>query len=81
MQSSINEFSLNLFVAGSKHNLNIEEEEDDIKEEYNANQIIIGGGNISWVVNDLNIQQKLTEYQLKKKSPKIKLEYYNIIFF
>jgi hypothetical protein len=79
-QPSINEISLNPFVVGSKHGRDIEEEEDNIEEEYNADKTIIGGGNVSWVVDDLNIRQKLTEYQ-KKKPPKTKPEYYDVIFF
>ncbi|CAG8645245.1 8945_t:CDS:2, partial [Funneliformis mosseae] len=30
------------------------EEEDDTEEEFNADRTIIGGGNISWIVNDKN---------------------------
>ncbi|CAG8505417.1 7996_t:CDS:2 [Paraglomus occultum] len=57
------------------------EEEDDTEEEYNADQTIIGGGNVSWIVNGLDIRKKLTEYQLERNLPKSKPEYYDVIFF
>ena len=50
------------------------------KEEYGAERTIVGGKSTSWVVNGINIRQRLTEYQrtgLQKTRP----EYYDVILF
>jgi len=68
------------YSQGRKHERE-PEEEDDTEEEYNADETIIGGGNVSWVVNGHDIRKKLTEYQLERNPPKSKPEYYDVIFF
>ncbi|CAG8733956.1 7764_t:CDS:2, partial [Cetraspora pellucida] len=45
-----NQVNSNPSIAGNKHYLD-SEEEDDTEEEYNENQTIIGGQNTSWIVN------------------------------
>ncbi|GBB96164.1 hypothetical protein RclHR1_00270010 [Rhizophagus clarus] len=65
---------------GSKRDRDSEEEGDDT-EEFNADQTITGGKNVSWVVDGIDIRKKFTEYQLETKLPKTKPEYYDVIFF
>ncbi|CAG8596669.1 14412_t:CDS:2 [Funneliformis mosseae] len=65
---------------GSKRDRDSEEEGDDT-EEFNADQTITGGKNVSWVVDGIDIREKFTEYQLETKLPKTKPEYYDVIFF
>lgn len=57
------------------------EEEEDSGEEYNADKTIVGGRNTTWVVDGINIRQKLTIYQEEKNLTKSKPEYYDVIFF
>lgn len=57
------------------------EEEEDSGEEYNADKTIVGGRNTTWVVDGINIRQKLTKYQEEKNLTKSKPEYYDVIFF
>lgn len=57
------------------------EEEEDSGEEYSADKTIIGGRNTTWVVDGINIRQKLTRYQEEKNLTKSKPEYYDVIFF
>ncbi|CAG8746246.1 8964_t:CDS:2, partial [Gigaspora margarita] len=75
-----NQVDSNPSIAGNKHYID-SDEEDDTEEEYNANQTIIGGQVASWIVNGLDIRKKFTEYQLKTKLTKTKSEYYDVIFF
>ena len=53
-------------------------EEDD---EYNADQTIVGGKSIEWIINGIRIRERLTQYQLEKSPPKTRPEYYDVIFF
>ncbi|CAG8622446.1 7118_t:CDS:2 [Funneliformis mosseae] len=57
------------------------EEEEESEEEYNADKTIIGGRNTTWVVDGINIRQRLTKYQEEKNLTKSKPEYYDVIFF
>ncbi|RIB20825.1 hypothetical protein C2G38_2178333 [Gigaspora rosea] len=57
---------------GIKHNL--DNEVDD------AERSIVGGKSTSWVVNGINIRQRLTEYQ-ETGLPKTRPVYYDVIMF
>ncbi|CAG8720464.1 13083_t:CDS:2, partial [Acaulospora morrowiae] len=50
------------------------------EEEYDAELTIVGGKSTSWVVNGINIRQKLTGYQ-ETGLPKTRPEYYDVILF
>ncbi|CAG8641433.1 17049_t:CDS:2 [Acaulospora morrowiae] len=80
--SSVKQLKPNPFISypqGRKHDR--EPEEDDTDDEYEADQTIIGGRNVSWIVNGLDIRKKLTEYQMERNLLKTKPEYYDVIFF
>ncbi|CAI2178435.1 16937_t:CDS:2 [Funneliformis geosporum] len=62
---------------GRKHDL---EDESNSEEEYDAEQIIVCGKSISWLVDGINIRDKLTEYQ-EIGLPKMRPEYYDVILF
>ncbi|CAH1767888.1 15078_t:CDS:2, partial [Entrophospora sp. SA101] len=57
------------------------EEEEEVIEEYDAVETIVGGKNSAWIVNGIDIRERLTQYQLEQKPPKTKPERYDIIFF
>ncbi|CAG8789890.1 2169_t:CDS:2, partial [Racocetra fulgida] len=57
---------------GIKRDLDNEVDE----EEYDAKRTIIGGKSTSWIVNGINIYQRLTEYQ-ETGLPKTRPEYYD----
>ncbi|CAG8695477.1 15027_t:CDS:2, partial [Dentiscutata heterogama] len=61
---------------GIKRDLDNEVDE----EEYDAKRTIIGGKSTSWIVNGINIRQRLTEYQ-ETGLPKTRPEYYDVILF
>ncbi|CAG8736790.1 23593_t:CDS:2, partial [Dentiscutata erythropus] len=60
-----------------KHGFETEEDGD----EYDADLTIVGGISIEWIVNGIQIRERLKEYQLKGNLPKTRPEYYDIIFF
>ncbi|CAB4429422.1 unnamed protein product [Rhizophagus irregularis] len=64
----------NPFLVG---NHNIDEEGD----EFNADLTIVGGKSTDWIINGINIREKLTNYQLEVNPPKTHPEYYDILFF
>ncbi|CAI2190821.1 9265_t:CDS:2, partial [Funneliformis geosporum] len=68
----------NPFLARTKHDRDIEEEDD---EEYNADQTIVGGKSTDWIIDGIRIRESLTQYQLEKNPPKTRPEYYDVIFF
>ncbi|CAG8663412.1 6576_t:CDS:2, partial [Funneliformis mosseae] len=56
------------------------EDESNFEEEYDAEQTIVCGKSISWLVGGINIRDKLTEYQ-ETGLPKTRPEYYDVILF
>ncbi|RIB30533.1 hypothetical protein C2G38_2053599 [Gigaspora rosea] len=62
---------------GKKHGFETEEDRED----YDADLTIVGGKSVEWIVNGIQIRERLKEYQLKENLSKTRPEYYDIIFF